>query len=188
MAKHPAGGAIGWKREGAGHVGRVHGSTMPVLRQFNGIVQRVRRQFPNDVAYVFVHTPIRSHPYALSAARAAECAQSFGRFSEMVDAIYERQDSLGSKPWTSYALSAGINDTMSFGRCARDTVPLPAVQSGLELSKRINVIGTPTVILNGWRYGVAPGDSELVSAIKSLLDGKKPYRSFPTGELVHRGS
>lgn len=51
----------------------------------------------DDIAFYLVHLPLPGHRFARPAARASECAHAEGRFAEMVDAIYDSQDSLGSR-------------------------------------------------------------------------------------------
>lgn len=151
----------------------------PFCRVFNGTLKAVSAKYPDDVAFVFVHKPLEMHRFALPAARAAECASEAGRFSEMVDAIFEKQDSLGLKSWTSFAAHAGLRDTVAFAKCVSATASMPKVDAGLALAKRFGISSTPTVMLNGWRYGKAPGESELIQAIGDLLAGKQPYPGYP---------
>lgn len=156
----------------------------PFCGKFNGSIQQVLRRYPQQVDYVFIHMPIASHRHSLAAARAAECAQESGRFGSMVDALFRGQDSLGTKPWTSFAREAGVIDTARFAACARDTTSMPIVQSGAALGEKMRIRGTPTVLLNGWMYGVPPSDTELVRAIGDLLAGKRPYGGFPKSGLL----
>jgi hypothetical protein len=64
-----------------------------------------------------------------------------------------------------------------------DSSARPMVTAGLAMGRKFELIGTPLVLLNGWRYGVAPSDTELVRAIGDLLAGRKPYKDFPTSAL-----
>jgi protein-disulfide isomerase len=119
---------------------------------------------------------------ALPAARAAECASASGRFSEMLDALYSGQDSLGLKTWSSYARDAGIEDTIGFSRCNSNPETPQLVSAGTALARRLGVNGTPTLILNGWRYGYTPPDTELFRAIDDILASRSPYPGVPAKE------
>jgi protein-disulfide isomerase len=88
--------------------------------------------------------------------------------------VFEKQDSLGLKSWSSFALDAGIQDTVMFARCAGDTVELPLVVRGRALGERIGVRGTPTILINGWRMPAPPYDS-LADIIKRVVDGSPPF-------------
>lgn len=146
----------------------------PFCREFNTRVKKVSAKYPGQVALVFVHFPITTiHPHALEAARAAECGAQQGRFAEMVDALYSDQASYGSSPWSKFGATARIGDSAAFGRCMADTTTMPVVQAGLATGKRFNVRMTPTVLVNDWRFGIPPEDSDLYKAIDKAL-AKKP--------------
>jgi protein-disulfide isomerase len=136
------------------------------------------------VAIAFVHFPLDPHPQSHAAARVAECAGDAGHFSEAVDYVFAHQDSLGKKPWTWFALGAGLKDTLSFNGCMADTARFGRIRSGVALGNRIGISGTPSIILNGWRYGGVPQDSELVRAVGDLLAGKAPYNGYPRRALT----
>lgn len=152
----------------------------PFCRKFHQTIRDVRSKYPNDVAFVFVHLPLSSHRFARPAARAAECANSAGRFAELVNVIYEKQDSLGLKSWMSYAQEGQIGDTMQFSRCMKDTTSSLAVEAGIALATKLGINGTPTVILNGWRYPSPPTGIELAKNIEDLLAGEQPFASSRT--------
>jgi protein-disulfide isomerase len=154
----------------------------PFCRQFNATLHAVRNRFPQEIAYTFVHFPIPGHRFALSAARASECAAAQGRFDEMVNAVYELQDSLGFRSWADFARDAGVSDIEKFQRCTQSTSVVPLVAAGQAAARQFNIQGTPTVMLNGWRYGSPPSDSELTRAISDLLAGRRPYDGFPEGK------
>ena len=95
----------------------------PACRLFHSSLREVMTAFPHDVAFLFVHFPLDYHRFALPAARAAECSMSLGRFREMHDVLYAKQDSLGVKTWSSFASSAGLEDTVAFAACVNDQRP-----------------------------------------------------------------
>jgi protein-disulfide isomerase len=149
----------------------------PFCRTSDSIYRDVKKRFGREVALVFIHYPLRMHRFAMPAARAAECANDQGRFGELHDVIYDKQDSLGLKSWASYARDAGVPDTARFARCAAAVALMPRVDAGLALGKKVGVRGTPTVIVNGWRYSAPPQAEEFVRVIGALLAGREP---FPT--------
>lgn len=154
----------------------------PFCREFNRTVHKVLNRYPERVAYAFVHRPLAMHRHATAAARAAECAASFGRFAEAVDALFENQDSLGIRSWGAYARQAGVGDTAGFRRCMADTETAgrnSLVDAGAHLADSLGIHATPTIILNGWRYAYVPSDTELFRAIDDLLAGRPPYHGFP---------
>src|ERR1700731_2834769 len=60
------------------------------------IVNALVEKFSEDLRMVFRHFPmVQMHPFAESAAEAAEFAGAHGRFWEMHDGLYQNQENLG---------------------------------------------------------------------------------------------
>jgi protein-disulfide isomerase len=131
----------------------------PFCRRFHATFQELKDSLGSAVALIFVHYPIASHRFAEPAARAAECADAQHRFEDFIGRVFEKQDSLGLKAWSSYAIDAGVNDTTAFLRCLSDERPFDRIERGKRLASRMNVRGTPTIIINGWRYPAPPYES-----------------------------
>lgn len=131
--------------------------------------KELREHKKRDVSMVFVHYPLGGHRFAVQAAQAAECAGASGRFESFIDAVYAKQDSLGMKSWGSYAHEAGITDTASIARCARNPAPAQRVEAGRELALSWEISGTPTVIINGRRFRHPPTMEEIERVIQEVL-------------------
>ena len=131
----------------------------PFCRRFHDALGRARDETGVRVRSVFLHYPLPQHRFAVPAARAAECARDQGRFNPFLDAVFRGQDSLGLKAWSRFGAEAGVPDSAAFERCASSTSQPRAVTSGLASGERVGVTGTPTVIIDGWRYYVPPYDS-----------------------------
>ena len=97
---------------------------------------------------------------------------------QFASVAFAKQDSLGLKPWQSYATEAGIADTARFARCVLSTSPVPRIDDGLALGRRIGVRGTPTVVINGWRLARPPYDS-LSEVVAGILAGRVPNAATP---------
>jgi protein-disulfide isomerase len=146
----------------------------PACRLYQTVLSRVQERFGSAVSVVYFHFPIEYHRFARIAARAAECAKDEGKFWEMANSLYLNQDSLGLKQWSSLARESGIRDTVVFVACVDKTDPLLAVDSGIAIGKRIKLTGTPTIIVNGWRFPRPPSEEVLVQTVSDLLAGKNP--------------
>ncbi len=131
----------------------------PFCRQFHEAFVRAKAVVGHDVALVYIHFPIGGHRFAVPAARAAECAAQQGMFGPFHDALYARQDSLGLKMWSAYAAEAHLPDTAAFARCSQRSDEVASVSRGKAVGDSLGVRGTPTVLINGWRYAIAPYDS-----------------------------
>lgn len=153
----------------------------PFCSTFNGHVRALRQKYGDVVRVAVIHFPLDQHRFARPAARAAECAHTQGRFEHFINAVYDKQDSLGFKSWTSFASDAGVPDTVSFLRCATATTAVPRVDTGLALARAIGANGTPTVIVNGWRYYTPPDTAELDRVVRAVLAGKPPFGGAKPG-------
>lgn len=147
----------------------------PYCRSYNqGTLRAIREEFGDRVSVGYLHYPLSNHRFALPAARVAECGRAEGKFGALVDAIYGKQDSLGIKAWTTFARDVGIADRKEFERCISATTPIPPVELGLETGKRLKILGTPTIMVNGWLFAMPPSQSRLSSVIANLLKGSAP--------------
>jgi len=147
----------------------------PFCRRFHQALTEVQTEFGSRIARVVIHYPLTNHAFALSAAIAAECADKSARFHEFIDRVFAKQDSIGSKSWASYAVEAGIGDTLSFSSCASSTEIPGRVEQGLGAGSKVGVRGTPTVIINGWRFARPPHDS-LRQVVARILAGERPFQ------------
>ena len=142
----------------------------PFCRRFHEQFAAMRQEFGKDVSLLIVQYPLPNHRFARPAAYAAECAHAAGRWEQFHDALYAKQDSFGLKSWASYASDAGIKDTASFLGCVRRTSKSDRVEAGLAAGTRIRIVGTPTILIDGWRYNGTPFDS-LTAIVRSKLKG-----------------
>ncbi len=65
----------------------------------------------------------------------------------------------------------------AFDACIKKTDPIPRVEEGKALGAKLDVQGTPTIIINGWRLGHPPTEAELDEMVKRILAGKQPTSS-----------
>ncbi|MGV3710458.1 MAG: thioredoxin domain-containing protein [Gemmatimonas sp.] len=144
----------------------------PFCKRFHERFHEVRDSVGASVSLLVVQYPIEGHRFAVPAALAAECAARSGKWAEFADEIFQKQDSLGLKSWTSYALSAGIADTVAFNSCVATNVKSARVDSSRAAGQSLNLSGTPTVLINGWRYSSAPYDSLLAIVKTQIKDAK----------------
>jgi protein-disulfide isomerase len=149
----------------------------PFCASLHKDLKALRGHYSTQIALTFVHYPLPTHRFAEPAARVAECADDQGRFEAMHDLLFEQQDKFGLKPWSEFATEAGVADSAAFETCIKRTEPIPRVVEGEQLGKQLNVHGTPTVIVNGWKLGYPPNEQELDRMVKAVLAGKSPVGS-----------
>jgi protein-disulfide isomerase len=133
---------------------------------------KLKQEFGDRLRIVYRHFPISQiHPNARPAAHAAVAASFQGSFWEMHNLLYENQAAWSSLPdikpqLTQYARQAGLdvkrflNDLES----PRTTEIVTADQ--LEGAQR-NVVGTPTIILNG---EMIPFDNYALDKLREEID------------------
>jgi protein-disulfide isomerase len=146
----------------------------PFCAQFEATVRAVHDKYQDQVAFTFAHFPLAMHSFAEPAARAAECADLQGRFQVVRTALFQRQRTFGSVPWTDLAKQAGIPDVEQFDKCVADTRPLERIEQGKRLGQKLGILGTPTIIVNGWKLPVPPSLEDLQKIVENVLKGRPP--------------
>jgi protein-disulfide isomerase len=146
----------------------------PFCGSFHRNLKAIEEKYPGKIGVTFVHFPIPGHRFAIPAARVAECANDQGKFEATYDQLFEGQDQFGLKPWDDYATSAGVPDLAAFDACIKKTDPIARVEEGKALGAKLDVQGTPTIIINGWKLGHPPSEEELDGMVKKILAGKSP--------------
>jgi protein-disulfide isomerase len=149
----------------------------PYCATFHKDLKELRARYATQMALTHVHFPLPMHRFAEPAARVAECAGDQGRFEAMYDLLFEQQDRFGVKPWSDYASDSGVPDSAAFEACIKRTDPIARVTEGKALGNQLDVQGTPTVVINGWKLGRPPTLDELDHMVKSILAGKSPVSS-----------
>lgn len=144
----------------------------PAFRHFtNNVLRPFIDDNPGSVAVVFRHWPLSYHPFAHSAARAAECADAQGRFQQFHDRLYEVQDSLGAKPFIEIAREVGVSDTARFAACTAEEGVLARIEHDLLVAEALGGRGTPTVLVNGFRFQSIPNRQTLDSILAEVPAG-----------------
>jgi protein-disulfide isomerase len=131
---------------------------------------KIVKRFGGTISVRVAHLPLRSHPHAMKAAVAAECAGSQGGFSEFLERAYQRQSLFDNDSiWLSIAREADVHDTDRFAECmARDD--RSAVARSLALAEAAGIRATPTLLINGWRDLAVPLERSVSKALKGMVD------------------
>ncbi|HEV2811864.1 MAG TPA: DsbA family protein, partial [Solirubrobacteraceae bacterium] len=113
-------------------------------------IGRVERALGGAVRFAFRHFPLMGlHPSALAAAVAAEAAALQGRFWEMSEVLFRRQNALADQNLRAYATDLGL-DLARFDADRTGRVVLARVRRDVDsgLTSR-QVRGTPTLFVDG---------------------------------------
>jgi protein-disulfide isomerase len=113
-------------------------------------IQRVERSMGDGVRFAFRHFPLTEiHPHALAASAAAEAAARQGRFWEMSDLLFRREQSLEDEDLRGYAAELGL-DLASFDAARTDDAVLARIRRDVESGLASEQVrGTPTLFIDG---------------------------------------
>ena len=104
-----------------------------------------------SVRLVFRHFPLfQSHPFALTAALAAEAAGEQGAFWPMHDLLFTHQDRLTDADLVRYGERLGLDVSSMVGDPAQRYAT--AIQIDYQDGAQLGVHGTPTLFLDGIAY------------------------------------
>lgn len=138
-------------------------------------LRNLEKRYGDRLTVVFRHYPLESiHPFAKSAAMAAECAGEQGRFRAYHDALFAGQESIGTAPWGRIASSVGVADRGRFDACVQEGRFAARIAKDQRSGIRIGVKGTPTIIINGMMLRSAPTEEALTKQIDQALGGREP--------------
>lgn len=142
-------------------------------------LQQVKQEFSQDLAFIFRHFPLSNiHPNAMAAHRAAEAAAKQGKFWEMHDMLFTRQQqwsTVSNAPATfaAYAEELGLNmDQYSSDVASQEVFDI--ISRDLDSGKQVDVTGTPTLLINGERVATPSSIEELRQLVQEAINESQP--------------
>lgn len=142
----------------------------PFCQQAAQDLPRILAAYPNDVALVFRHYPLRRHQHAERAAAASECAAYLGAFWPFHKVLFAQANLIGAKPWTSFAREAGIRDVSEFEQCLSQANPAEFVADDVADANALGIRGTPLFLINGLRVPGYPGAETMKRYVEHELE------------------
>jgi protein-disulfide isomerase len=135
----------------------------PIIKMLvtqDSFIKLIFRNFPNPV----------SHPNALAAALAAQCANEQNKFWEYHDQLFANQNDLSDSNLKNIAANLGLN-TNQFNQCLGSSKYFSLIQSDMQDGLLLNITATPTFFINGTKVmGDIPYDT-----FKKIIDGIKQF-------------
>lgn len=153
----------------------------PACAAYEGIVQKVVADNAQDIRFVFRHFPLTAiHQNALLASKYAEAAAIQGKFWEMHDVLYDKQQdwsaSLGAKAlFEGYAKTLGL-DVVKLSSDAMSKEVESKILAQYKEGVRLGVQGTPTFFINGQKLESNPRS---VEEFTKLIKDAKAAASVP---------
>jgi len=151
----------------------------------------------DGVRLVFRHFPLSTiHDKALLAAQAAEAAGLQGKFWEMHDILFEKQQDWSGLPldrfelWLDSKVDSLKLDKEKFKQDLKSDSIVKKVQQAFDDAAALGIPGTPTIFINGLFYAGAPSLESLNAYIKKVqevkqyscppqvIDPKKQYKAI----------
>ncbi len=124
------------------------------------------------VKYFYRDLPLPMHARALPAARAARCAGEQGKYWEMHDSLFAKQNALSAPAVLDRAQTLGL-DTTKFTECQSSDKYAADIQKSVSDAQKMGIDGTPTFFL-----GVVEPSGDVT--IEKRLQGAAPFDVFKT--------
>ncbi|HLW99982.1 MAG TPA: thioredoxin domain-containing protein [Candidatus Acidoferrales bacterium] len=148
----------------------------PVCRQFYfGVTKQLIDEYVTSGKVYLVHHdfPLPIHAHSQEAAKWADAAAAIGRFQEVEDALYSKQDSWAASGRVDEAVAAALSATeMKRVRALVDSSEVgAAIQHDEELGKERNVNGTPSIfVTHKGQMMPLPAQGTTYTLLKQYLD------------------
>ncbi len=126
----------------------------PGCASFEKINSAVRKKFGNQVRFEFKHFPIVAiHPNTIAAHRAVEAAARQGKFWEMHDMVFARQQewttvSRPSEVLRGFAEQLGL-DLKKYDTDVKSPEILATINADTKKGKELGIVGTPSFFIDG---------------------------------------
>lgn len=150
----------------------------PACAAYHSLVNQIAEAFPEDLAVVYRHFPLKTiHQNAARAAQAAEAAGLQQRFWDMHDLLFEGQLDWAelddpTEKFIAYAQELNLN-LDQFRTDLDSNTTKQKVESDYQSGLAVRVTATPTFFLNNKK--VSPGSFEdFKSLIEVELSGTSP--------------
>lgn len=120
----------------------------PYCARLEPQLKQILERYPQQVRLVIKQFPLKSHPQAMPAAKAALAAHRQGKFWEMHEKLFQKQKELNEAKIKELAQSLGL-DMGRFDKDMKDPEIERMIQKDLQNGFQVRVQGTPTVFVNG---------------------------------------
>ena len=117
-------------------------------RWYQDVYEQLLANYPGKIRFVYRDLPLPSHPEAVPAAEAANCAGEQGDYWKFHDALFSGQYGLGRTAYEQYAADLGLN-TKAFAACLDSHRYQNEIQADASDAGRVGINSTPTFVING---------------------------------------
>lgn len=152
------------------------------------LVKQLSEEYKNDVLFVSRYFPLPGHKNGLTAALAVEAASKQGKYWEMYDLLFEKQQEWGEKQapdpsiFEKYAATIGL-DIEKFKQDVKSDEVKQRVNKDRESGIKLGVQGTPSFFLNGEKIPNPKSAEDFKTLIQAAI--LKAPKNVKTGQKVH---
>jgi protein-disulfide isomerase len=111
-------------------------------------MERLHKEFPNDVVIAFRNFPLGFHDLAIPAAKAAYAAHQQGKFWTYHDKLFEKGDSMSSSSFEDVAKELNL-DMEKFEQDRNSQAATDRIAEDQFIARHLEVNGTPGYLING---------------------------------------
>lgn len=143
----------------------------PHCKLFAPMLEEILAEFPRDVVVYYKHFPLSSHmAESVPAAIAATAAFKQGKFLEMHKKLFAAQEAHAHAPEDLFRYAAEIGlDLKKFGADFADPALRDKVMKDRAEGEKADLVGTPTVYINGRMFTDDLGVDTLAEWIREEL-------------------
>lgn len=124
---------------------------------------------PDKIAFYFKNFPLKSNEHSVPSALALLAADRQGRFWEMVDLLFSRDNDLGEETYAACAAELGL-DMARFDADRKDKALISRLRAEKTEALHFGVRTTPGIFVNGKRYFGVKTAEELYDRIDEELE------------------
>jgi protein-disulfide isomerase len=145
------------------------------------LLKKLEKDYEGQLRIVFRQFPLAMHKHAVPAAQAAEAAALQGRFWEMSDQLYQKQNEWSKSDniqplFDQYAQAAGLDMVKYKADLARTDALQARIEADKARGASMEVTATPTIFLNNQRVPQqSMSEPGIRAAIDAIIAGKPPF-------------
>ncbi|TSC76232.1 MAG: Protein-disulfide isomerase [Parcubacteria group bacterium Gr01-1014_31] len=161
----------------------------PACAAYAPLVKQLGDEYGDRVKIVMRHFPLRQHGNAVPASQAAEAAGRQGKFWEMHDLLYERQDAWKDSRtplelFGTYAAELQL-DAAKFQADYADPAVRAKIDAHQQSGTALQISGTPSFFVNGRAIDYPRSLEEFKQYLDAAL-ANAPVTATSTTALVHQ--
>lgn len=142
----------------------------PVSRSAHYVLDELMTRYAGRVRIQFRNFPLSFHPQAALAHEAALVAAREGRFWQMVNFIFDRQESVREQDLIAHAGRLGL-DAIQFAEAIRNPRYTPRVDADVAAGFERGVRGSPAIFVNGRQIDGVPSLTALAEYVDAAVKG-----------------